>query len=542
MSAPLDPDHASDDGASPLHAAALQTSASILALQRRAQQQQAQAVALLTAVLGAVSDGLIAVDNAGRITTLNAQAVALLALPAALQVGARWADVAAHVHGLVQCAEGTPPAPDALLSGDATALDEIELSDGRVLERQVRVQHGDGTAVGRLVIYRDATARKAADRALRQAQVDTVQRLRESEQSRLVLLSALEDRQHAEAAQRAVQARLQATLDVLPDLMFEMGLDGRYHDYHALRSELLVAPPEVLLGRRVDEVLPADAAAAVMAALQQANASGHAAGHQLALDLPQGQRWFELSVARKQDVAGEATRFVVLSRDITERRQTEAALRQALAEQSALLKEVHHRVKNNLQIMHSLLRLEAGRSDSAATQTVLRDMRGRIQSMALLHESLYRSGSFSGVDLGDYLRQVATQAFRALQAQAGAVRLRLDLGSVRLALDQALPCGLLVNELIGNSLKHGFPDGLSGELRVSLQALDDGTTLLLQVSDDGVGLPPDFAARQGQSLGLQLVADLAQQLDGRLDIGPVPAAHFSLCFRPDGLPPGAVPA
>lgn len=129
-----------------------------------------------------------------------------------------------------------------------------------------------------------------------------------------------------------------------------------------------------------------------------------------------------------------------------------------------------------------------------------------------------------------------------MHGQTGAVRLRLDLASIRLPLDQALPCGLLVNELISNSLKHGFPDGRGGELRVTLQTLDGGATLLLQVSDDGVGLPTDFAARQGQSLGLQLVADLTEQLEGRLAIGPAPAARFSLTFRPSRPPTGAGPA
>ena len=233
-----------------------------------------------------------------------------------------------------------------------------------------------------------------------------------------------------------------------------------------------------------------------------------------------------------RDAAGKPTRLLGVRTDITERQQTEAALRRSLADQGALLKEVHHRVKNNLQIIHSLLRLEAGRSLLPETAIVLRDMRGRIQSMALLHESLYRTGSFAETDLGAYLRQVATQAFRALSPAHGAVKLQLDLVSARLELEQALPCGLLVNELISNSLKHGFPNGRRGEVRVTLQVLDGDADLQLCVSDTGVGLPSDFAARQGQSLGLQLVSDLAQQLQGQLDMGPAPQAVFTLTFRP----------
>ena len=398
-------------GIGPLHAAALQTSASILALQRRAQQEQAQAVALLSAVLGSMSDGLVAVDNAGAITALNPQAVAMLSLPPDMVARARWQEVRAHLERQVQRPAGVMTVQALAHDAQPGTADEIDLADGRVLERQQRAQHIDGVQVGTVLILRDVTVRKAAERALQQAQADTSRRLHETEQSRQVLLSALEDQQ-----------------------------------------------------------------------------------------------------------------------------QAEAALRRALAEQAALLKEVHHRVKNNLQIVHSLLRLEAGRSVQPDTTRVLRDMRARIQAMALLHESIYRSGRFAGVELGDYLRQVATQALRAQQTQAGAVRLQLDLASIRLDLDQALPCGLLVNELISNSLKHGFADGRGGQIEVALQVLSGGAALQLCVSDNGAGLPADFEARRGQSLGLQLVADLAQQLGGRLDIGPVPAAVFSVTFEPARQP------
>ena len=648
------------DATGALHAAALQTSASILALHRRAQQEQAHTLALLNAVLGSMSDGLVAVDSSGAITAINPAAVSMLALPPDMAARARWAEVQAHVAQQACRSAATNPVPALALPTGAVALDEIDMADGRVIERQQRAQQVDGVQLGTLWIYRDVTARKADERALQQAQADTAARLRETEQARQVLLSALEDQQQAEAAHRAIearfrasfnsagigmalkaldgrwlevnqqmcdivgypaqallqmsfqqithpddlpadmaqvqrlleghashfqiekrylhaegrtvwvrltmaavrdaagrpqyfvthvedigqrkaleqalgqsQARLQATLDALPDLMFEVDPDGRYHDYRALRSDLLATSSAAFLGRLRSEVLPAEAAAEAMAALREAGATGISSGRQLALDLPQGRRWFELSVARKPALADEGQRFIVLSRDVTERREGEAALRRALAEQSVLLKEVHHRVKNNLQIMHSLLRLEAARSVLPETATVLRDMRGRIQSMALLHESIYRTGIFAAVDLGDYLRQVATQAVRVLQTHAGTVHLRLDLASTRLGLDQALPCGLLVNELITNSMKHGFPGGRSGEIQVTLQRQGGGSVLQLCVRDNGAGLPPDIEARRGQGLGLQLVADLAEQLGGRLAIGPVPAAMFSVTFEPE---------
>ena len=223
---------------------------------------------------------------------------------------------------------------------------------------------------------------------------------------------------------------------------------------------------------------------------------------------------------------GEGVAFVL---DISERRCADAAVQRLLLDKDALLKEVHHRVKNNLQIIHSLLRLEHQRQALPAVRQVLQAMQGRIQAMATLHDTLHHSGHVAALDLGAYLERLATQAWRALASGRGHVQLQLDLASVAVSLEQAVPCGLLVNELVSNSLQHGFADGRSGELRVWLQRLDGGT-LQLGVSDSGAGLPADFAARRSAGLGLQLVADLAGQIGGQLEIGPGPAAAFSLCF------------
>jgi len=214
--------------------------------------------------------------------------------------------------------------------------------------------------------------------------------------------------------------------------------------------------------------------------------------------------------------------------DITERKRAEEALQSSLREKEALLKEVHHRVKSNLQVVASLLRLEAARSAQPDTKAVLGDMQGRIRSLALLHEALYRSGPFAAVDLEAYLREIITQSFRALAPSPGAVQLELNLAPVRVEMDQAMPCGLLVNELVSNSLKHGFPDGHTGALRVELQPVDGGPQLRLRVSDTGVGLPEGFAPGRATSLGLQLVTDLAKQLGGALETGP--GAVFTVTF------------
>ncbi|PIQ51267.1 MAG: hypothetical protein COW02_15280 [Comamonadaceae bacterium CG12_big_fil_rev_8_21_14_0_65_59_15] len=256
-----------------------------------------------------------------------------------------------------------------------------------------------------------------------------------------------------------------------------------------------------------------------------------------------GELYVDQAVVAPVRGVGNTLHYVGLQHDITERKRTEQALQASLSDKIALLNEVHHRVKNNLQVISSLLRLEAGRSSQGETRHVLTEMQGRIRAMALLHESLYRAGTFAWVDLGAYLGQLAGQAFRA--QSSASVRLQLALDSVRVSLDQATPCGLLLNELISNCLKHGFPEGRSGVVRIDLHAVDGvgavdavdtvgvqaaNSQWCLRVSDDGVGLSADFESRRTQSLGLQLVADLTQQLKGTLQIEPGPGTAFAVTF------------
>ena len=229
--------------------------------------------------------------------------------------------------------------------------------------------------------------------------------------------------------------------------------------------------------------------------------------------------------------------FVTICSDITERKRAEAALQQSARDEHALLMEIHHRVKNNLQVISSLLRMEIRRSAQEDTKVVLGDMQGRIRSMALLHETLYRSGTLASVDLREFMTRLATAAFQTQSIEPGTIQLQLRLSQVQIGVDQATPCGLLVNELISNCLKHGFPDGRAGTVTVELQALGGGPLWRLRVSDTGVGLPADFQARRKTSLGLQLVAQLSGQIGGTLEIGPanVAGAVFSVNFKPVGV-------
>jgi PAS domain S-box-containing protein len=243
--------------------------------------------------------------------------------------------------------------------------------------------------------------------------------------------------------------------------------------------------------------------------------------------------YYDLSIDPIHDASGQIVGISCAATDITERRQVGEALRILVSEKEGLLKEVHHRVKNNLQVITSLLRLESRRSAVANTKAVLDDMQARIRTMALLHESLYRSGTHASVDLGSYLRELSTQAFETQSMNSGAVLLKLNLGSLQVSMDQAIPIGLLTNELISNSLKHGFPEGATGQISIDLQPLDTANQWRVRVSDTGVGLPENFEEKRKNSLGLALVTDLARQIGGELSIQPNQdkGVAFSLDFQ-----------
>jgi two-component sensor histidine kinase/amino acid transporter len=222
--------------------------------------------------------------------------------------------------------------------------------------------------------------------------------------------------------------------------------------------------------------------------------------------------------------------------ELLERIRAQEALRGSLGEKEALLKEVHHRVKNNMQVVSSLLNLQLDFLPDEQARPFISETQGRITAMALVHEKLYRSVDLSQIDFAEYLRELTESIVSSITPTARAIDFVLDAEELYLSVDTAVPCGLIVNELITNAFKHGFPDGGPGTLKVTLRR--GRGQVHLQVADSGRGIPPGVDIRRTESLGMQLVFTLAEQLQGAIDVrsDPCTGTCFDLSFQETQVP------
>jgi two-component sensor histidine kinase len=196
----------------------------------------------------------------------------------------------------------------------------------------------------------------------------------------------------------------------------------------------------------------------------------------------------------------------------------EEQIRNSLREKETLLREIHHRVKNNMQIISTLLKLQSRNAEEETTRDLFRESQNRILSMAMIHEKLYQSQGIHKIDLRDYIDDLAHEVLASFGEQAGRIELKTDIQDISLGMDTAIPCGLILIELLSNSLKHGFPGSRKGGILIAFHA-SGPAGLELSLADNGIGLPEDMDIRELKSLGLRLVSDLVgYQLEGEMEI------------------------
>lgn len=244
---------------------------------------------------------------------------------------------------------------------------------------------------------------------------------------------------------------------------------------------------------------------------------------------PNGEiRWVRDRAFPVANDSGEVYRIAGIIDDVTESKQALEQIKSSLQEKEVLLKEIHHRVKNNMQVITSLLSLQSKTIGDEKALAVFEDSQNRVKSMALIHETLYQSKDLSRINFAEYLQKLVAHVSRSYRIRPNAVKINLHINDVSLPIDTAVPCGLIINELASNALKYAFPADTKGEVNIMFARADHQYTLC--VSDTGVGLPPDFNPDQGKSLGMKLIRMLTTQLNGEMECRNGVGTTFQITF------------
>ncbi len=228
---------------------------------------------------------------------------------------------------------------------------------------------------------------------------------------------------------------------------------------------------------------------------------------------------------------GEVFGYRGIDRDITDRKKAEEQIKASLTEKEVLLSEVHHRVKNNMQVITSLLKLQASKLQDKHSIDIFKESQDRIKSMALIHEKLYLTKNFANIDFRGYVKSLVTSLFRSYVIKPEKIVIKMDVANVTLDLESAIPCGLIINELVANSLKYAFPEERKGEIRITLRAVCEDE-FVLEIYDNGIGLPAELDIRKTKSMGLHLVTMLSEnQLEGNIELNRVEGTTFQITFK-----------
>jgi len=367
--------------------------------------------------------------------------------------------------------------------------------------------------------------------------------IEELKDQRSQLVADMERRERAErdatAAKDAAEessTRLSAVLDTMGEGLVTLDGAGRITMVNHEVCALWGYSQEELLGQDVRLLLRegADAALARAGLIELASPGGSERRRLTAEGRRSDGSIFPLEIIATTTRLGSRLFATAATVDLTERHRAEEQVRASLAEKEALLKEVHHRVKNNLQVVMSLLRLQADHIKDPLAFHVFKDSESRVRSMALTHEMLYRSPDLSRIDVAQYLGTLARDLLATYRGESSGVTMRVAVDPVTLVMDDAIHCGLLVTELVSNAIKHAYPGDQAGEVRVSFRQESDGS-YRLTVADDGVGLPDDLSVDSVEdTLGLQLVETLASQLDGSVRVERGSGTTFEVLFRATG--------
>jgi len=328
------------------------------------------------------------------------------------------------------------------------------------------------------------------------------------------------------------EEHLRLITDNMLDLIYQVNSKGIFEYVSPSIKELLGYEAEEIIGKRDFELISMihpDDLEVVITALQVATRTlkpnrvqhryKHADGHYI---------WVETVGNPLSNDKGEFSGAVYITRDITELKNVENQLKSSLEEKEVLLREIHHRVKNNMQIISSLLNLQSRHLNDEKTVNILKESRNRVRSMAMVHEGLYRSHDLSKIDFEEYIQRLFSGLFSSYGVNRNFINPEINLENVLLDIGTAVPCGLIINELVSNSLKHAFLHDQKGKISINFHL--NSMKHVLIVADDGIGFPEDIDFENTKTLGLQLVNTLVKQLSGSIAIHRDKGTLFKIIF------------
>ena len=339
------------------------------------------------------------------------------------------------------------------------------------------------------------------------------------------------ERKQAEEALRQSEERFRLFVNGVRDYaLFQMNENGRIVTWNAGAERLLGYQEDEIVGQPSAVIFtPEDRAeGAPQQEIDQGKKTGRAEDERWHVRKDGTRFWCSGVLARIDDAQGNLRGFAKVMRDETERRRSSDQLTSSLAEKEVLLKEIHHRVKNNLQVITSLLTLQSDTVPEEGTRQIFAEAVNRVRTIGDIHDLLYLSPDLARIDFNDYLDRLTQNLLSFYGIDRNRIRVSVSAKSGTLDIARAIPCGLIVNELLTNALKHAFPNDRSGEIRVSIRS--EGTQCLLEVYDNGIGLPDDALGLKNASLGLRLVTVLARQIQGELRINKNGWTGFEISF------------
>ncbi|MFA5191707.1 MAG: PAS domain S-box protein [Verrucomicrobiia bacterium] len=349
----------------------------------------------------------------------------------------------------------------------------------------------------------------------------------------LLMVQDITERKRVEAGLARERSLLNSLITTIPDNIYFKDLDSRFVRINeAMSRSFGLRDPGEAVGKTDADFFAAEHVREALEDERRVMSRGEAmvGKEEKEIWLDGRVNWVSTTKVPLRDKTGKITGLIGLSRDITAHKRAEEEIRASLEEKTVLLKEVHHRVKNNLQIVISLMNLQSIRTKNTVALDTLQETGNRVRSMALLHETLYQSQNLAHVNFATYIENICSHLFRSYGPKAARVKLEPRLEDVTIDLDRAVSCGLIINELVSNAIKHAFPGGREGRIEVELRTTPE-EQIILRVADNGVGLPPELDIHQTGTLGHQLVFMLVEKLRGAVEISRERGVAFHITFQ-----------